>query len=752
MKRVQVRDLTQPQLRPQARPVDTFITPGGVNPAQGGAALAEALRGVTPQITRALEARDQRRGQEAERSAEARLAQMSTAEILEARKRGDLSATSDAYEQRALDMGIAYRLARHQEDDLMRRLSGESTAGEGIPSNAIDPLSTDVDTVFADTIEQSLQEYGFSPESTAAQAYVQGMEKARGRFLDVQAKARAEESQKVKLDAAFEAFNEVLQVSREQGWDADQTQTAIQNQLADNARLFGLSNETQNDQLLQIADQLAGQGNYELVEKLLLGTRKTAKGDSIPGLGLTGRYASATEKLLDKARSHAAQNLSSAQFDASVRFGDMAQQGRLNEKELKAWRAENPYAISDSQARSLILQSRNAAERAREKLSSIRQTRQMQLDAQMSQANANAGLLGMMDEGTIQMADQLSFIDEKGREKVLTPKQLQERGTEMYLNDISPRIAHARGETPEQVLIREVEYLSKNGLPHPKAARVMQSGPASLTMRGVTGTEDLPQNIQKGFEMYSQIKALNPGYLRSIVKDDRTRDFYERMLTAKEYLGAETDQEAAMIAYNATYGEASGESVVNAKDIDSAVANLKTSKESWFTFGDRPMRNEGILNARVKKVAKEYKRLGLSDADAVSKAYDDVESSVIEINGWAVPSNGFIPPEAFKEVATKRIQQVADAEGIDADDLTLTRVGSAPNVWIVVYGANPAAKATRGALGTFTTQSMLKDHHEATQQERQKLVIEKSAEFKANDERNKAVADKVLNSEGSNAL
>lgn len=51
-RRIQMGDLRQQALNPQARPVDTFITPGGVDPSQGLQQLASSLEKFSPYLAR----------------------------------------------------------------------------------------------------------------------------------------------------------------------------------------------------------------------------------------------------------------------------------------------------------------------------------------------------------------------------------------------------------------------------------------------------------------------------------------------------------------------------------------------------------------------------------------------------------------------------------------------------------------------------------------------------------------------------
>ncbi|MCB1922879.1 MAG: hypothetical protein KDJ27_03885 [Gammaproteobacteria bacterium] len=713
--------------------MDAFERAGGFDDSQGLMHLANSLRSVRPSLDRFLQQREQQQQEDATNAAQSTLAGMTFEEAMAARRAGTLAPDDDPIRSIALEHGLAYKLARRREDELKARVS----------SGELDLLSSDVDEVIAKQFNADMEEFGFAPESSSARRLAELYEGTRTKLLDTQSRARSAEKQSLAVDASAETFNELLEKSTANGWSPQQLSAAFQQQISENEALFRLPKQMQNEMVLQAADNMAARGDFELVNELINGERVLPNGNRLPPLSQVGRHSSAAQSILSKAQANASKNLSDMQFDATVSLADAARRGELSEDALGAWREANPHIISDTHARSLILQSHAAQDRAREQLLRAQQSWDDEQQSVRKEREIDAELLDALSAGTVQAHHGFTYSDAKGKQKTLDGTKLLDRAQAVYLKNVSPRIAKQHGETKEQTLVREITVLSRNGLEHPSANRVLNAGPASLNARGVTGSDDLPPNLVEGYRMYNQLRTLNPQYLQGAIKDQRTRDFYASMSAAQEYLGVEDEQQAALVAYNALYGESSVVDDLAVKEVANAVDSLRTSKESWFTFGDAPVRNTGVLEARIKAQATTLRRLGLPAEEAVERAREIVEPSFLEINGWAVPLGGTRVPEGFKQSAAERIESVAGSIGVDPEDLTVSPVGNNRNLWTIVYGAT-GLPVRQSSETIFTTEQLFRDRLAAQEAARGVAINEKVETLNDANERKKETAAAIL--------
>lgn len=712
MKRLQTRDLNQKVLQPEARPVDTFVAPGGVDPSQGLRQLADALENVQPTLHAYGSKRMEQHKEEMNYLAEGRLGGMTIDQALAERKAGTLAESDDVWYQKALEFAFAKKLTRYREDDLIRRLSGESTAGEGMPSNAIDPLRMNVDEVLADQITSDFDEYGIDPSSPSGGAYTRQMEATRTRLLDFQAKAKSDEAKRQAYDASFSAFSEVIANGEAQGFTPQQIHSGIQQQIRENEALFRLNKEEQNEHILRLADQLASQGKYQLVNEILYGDRVQANGQNIPGLGTSGRYADTASKILSKAASQAAANQSEAQFNAHVNFNSLAVNGELNEKELAEWRKQNPHIISDAQAQRYIVANRNAREKAHQLRMQIEINTQAQFTANEINSERDSELIASMESGQLPLYDAFNYaeVDKKTGELKLKPmdaEKIKDYGRDLYLEKYSPTIAQKRQETPQQTLIRETEVLSKNGIEHPRVKRVLNAGVIALGAVAASGTGEIPPAFSQGLVMYQTLRSTNPAYLNKHIKPTDA-ELYELTIAGKDLLGL-SDEQAALSAYRVMNGEGAVNKDIAKQEVANAIGKIiEVDRTFWF---DSPVNNPGIVSARITNLATQFRRLGLSPEDAVKQARDKIKGDYIEVNGWAVPTGGTVIPSHFEETVKERIAEIAKRLDLDEEDLTVSPIGQAPNTWSIVYGASglPVDPSDRSV---FTTQGLFRQKQE----------------------------------------
>lgn len=707
-----------PGLRPAARPVDTYTRPfreaAPAAPVQntGMAQIAQALSNFEPALRQFTADRRVEHEEDMRSQAEQRINGLSFEEAQRLRESGELAAIDDPYYLDALNQFYGQRLAQHRYNDLAQRLEGVSTSGDPSNPNHFDRIGGDFDAWFQENIrvdQETLQ------GSSANGAYLESMATVRDRLTGRYSEMRAEEAQERSADVAAQTFMGYSQEGLKEGSTVPEIGDRIRQSYSELRDRFGMTNQQIDDVLVTVAASLAEQGQYELVQELLMSER-----DGIPAIGAKASMMPTVSRIMEVARDRQLENLKSGQLPALVHFGDAAQQGLLDETQLQAYRTSFPGVVSDSQAQSWIEQSRAASRRAEAKLAEMEVERQQMIASQESEAALTEHLMSAADAGHLQFLDTSFTLKENGEEQEWSADQQRDRWANSYVEEFSPAIAQQRGETPQETFLRELEVFSINGVEHPTWGNIIQAGPAAASLATVTGDE-IPPTLQAGFEMYMQLHTANPRYLDSIMSDSTAVQFYEAARIGRTYIGLD-DQQAILAATQVTRdldGDQTPSQKARYQLLAQELEAVQNSGENWFGFGDT-VQNMGAVGRDLERVARMHVAMGLAPKKALELARDQIIDTHSVVHGYMINTSGVriqtIPqtlqsigfePTGFETIAEGYIEDYATTlDGVDKDDLTLMPLSNTDGAFMVVGRENWSSVFAAMAEGRLPTVSL----------------------------------------------
>lgn len=271
-----------------------------------------------------------------------------------------------------------------------------------------------------------------------------------------------------------------------------------------------------------------------------------------------------------------------------------------------------------------------------------------------------------------------------------------------------------RNETPDQTFNREIEWLSRNGLTNPEWKRLLNVAVASVSPATTSGTE-LPHNLTAGIEIYRQLHAKNPHFLREHLSDAASIDFFETVRVGVEHMGLDQTQAVLDAVRITTEGdEVSPTLKARIADVRQTLDDMQGSQKWALGAFGADIENIGMVAGDLEKMASLYIRRGMETEDALSLAAERIMNDHIVVKGRLLPASDRrmrsygstlrqthdameeaepdrtwlgVEPRPFGDVLGDYVQQAVEPrypDDVDPDDVVLLPHGNAQGVFIVV--------------------------------------------------------------------
>ena len=714
MKRQKPQRLGTVQKKVVAAPIDTFVTPvtPQVRDSSGLDKLAEGLSGISKEVgayyieKRKKDEAEQRKSWEVQ--IQGKLDGLTFTEAQKLRKEGKLAEVNDPWYQKTMEHQYGVKMARHRRDDMLSRINGVSTAGEGQPSNAFDPVNGDIEQWLAETSQEDTT--ALVGNEAAMGGYLSTMGRVREQLNSAGTRAKLAEAKRQNLETVYGNIMEEVKVGAEQGASPEQVYKNIRSHFSNNEKLLGVSKKEQDAELVKAAEVLAEQGHVDLVEKIF-----TDKRGGVGSLGDTREYAAKALKLREKAQKVSAEHATEAGYKRRVLFKEAASDGALDEKALDA----DP-SLSQSEKESLKVQNHNAQRTIQAKSQYVTQYTQQEqaIDSTLLRLVQDGQLHKLGSELTTDPRTGEPLISKTGTEKAYTKEQLRTRAANL-LEKMTTKMKMTHAQT--------VQLFAKSGLPHPVWQQALKDGAGSLTVfdasKGI-----IPPALKDALSVYKQIKAVDAGYFVHIKADQSTMDFYENVRIAEELDGQSLEQ--AVASAQAIRANDVGIDVkarqVRYSELESMVNALKKKPVDWGI--DTSVDNAFELAGRAESLGRYYINRGYTPKQAFDRAVDRVQSESVVVNGSMVPLRAGMSSD-FKQHAISFINELQLPDGMNHEDVTVYPVGTSNDVFQVHNKTTMTPVILPGGKFVVTSDEM------AQADDRRKEVLHQEAAAQINEKK-----------------
>jgi len=706
-------DIRPQRLSPVAAPVNTYARPPAPPSTNRWLQLADALSSISPSLNNLLQYQAEKSRQEAEDLANRRLGGMSFEEAQRAVKEGTIPEMANPWFKAAFMKQFGERLAHQRASEIATLYETEFDKDNG-----------NFDEFVAQRMKADLDAFGDNKFFTSSYLNVMSRFNAQA-----QAKHQQYLTTRTKEDTfqgVYETFLGTARQMIEEGASPDEIAKALREKYEGNRKLLNVPYKEQDREMLRVAQALAEEGRYDIVQALLTSERTAADGTKLGPLANNREFAADAARILQRAERVMFDNNEKASFDQRMRFFDQSLAGTLNREELIEWHKANPGALTDAQVQALlnrnesvVLKLKEEAERQREKL--LLQQQSARSHEALEQADLEAaenGLAPFLEDGVV--------LDENGEPKIISADQRRERLAHNLVQRIQEKIDSGQ-ITPEQGFEAEVKVFTANNLKNPRWEEVLAAGGISAATFAISGGE-VPPALKDGAELYMKLHAQNPRLLQKHVPDAAAMDFYEAYRIAKQY-GRMNDNQAYQHAATLTNDPDKYESVYMRQrydDIDKAVKDLQSNGfVRFFGLGTPPADNAGYVGNEISRIARFYARSGLGSEKALEEASKRFKDTHRQINGWWIyTADRDIPPD-FERLVQNALEDYAkefgESEGVEASDLTIRPATNGTGAWQIVnrYTGAPVEHSERRYI---TNRSLIESERDRIDQRRKELI------------------------------
>lgn len=302
--------------------------------------------------------------------------------------------------------------------------------------------------------------------------------------------------------------------------------------------------------------------------------------------------------------------------------------------------------------------------------------------------------------------------------KVIKSSERQTAAVRQFSEVVSPAIAKANNETPEQTFNRELNVYANGGAENPKWKALLEAAPLAASANELTDPKKRDQLLAAA-QLYDQLREKNPLYLQQLVSS-KTQDFFDTYRVAKGMpspsgQGSATMEEAIGLASRATATGKDADDILKGhyRTIEQKVLNADPSSflSRWlpqFMGGDANPVNTGYLQQQITEKAKLFARLGLPPDEAITQATEAVKGSTTKVNGWIVPKLGTNVPADFPQKAAEYLKAFAEQngklnDGVSANDVGLVYDGAGT---FTIVGRNGVGLRTPAGIARFTLRDL----------------------------------------------
>ena len=528
------------------------------------------------------------------------------------------------------------------------------------------------------------------------------------------------------------------------GLSADKAAEIVFRKSASNRDFLGLSGQEQNDTLFAIAEEYAQNGNHEVAKAILTGTRVGANGETVPSLIKTAKYSTKAAALIEQAQNKYDADVQKKGFDTFTEVDDMVLRGAFTKDVAEQYRGKGHFNdarlasyVSQSDNNRLQILNKQATAEQRRLLKQNHDNQKLEVLSQAYSAMTHMGGSSRLKDVEIDnpAGDGKSTYSKTQIVKDVTAK-FEERMDARQNQLISD------GAEPEQAKItiqnERLTWYSGNKI---------ENDVWDNTLNGVAGRATLSNLMQRGSittkliedaELYRSLKAKNPAYLSTLLKDRASREFlesYDNAVTNRRM--SKEDAMHFASAWTSQDERAKSQSLIKQQDADTMAQSVLRSMGAEVRGANYVYVMERIqqLSSGSNMTAKEVK----------SRLAEDLADTSVVINGVIVAATNDLPddfPPLIEEVLKDHFEVFGKQYGLSGvEDLAILPVNG-QSQWQVVskslgwmpIGASyitPQALEAKRNKRDADRQEQTRKLIAAKDQERSRLKAEYDAEIQA---------------------
>lgn len=469
------------------------------------------------------------------------------------------------------------------------------------------------------------------------------------------------------------------------GKSAEEAAKAVFEMSASNRDFLGLSGQEQNDTIFRIAEEFALQGREDIARALLEGTRVGADGKTVPPIVKIAGYTDKALRLLEGASKKRDQMVRDNGFHSFVDDDDKILRGAFTTADAEARRGTGLY--TDAQLASMVDQSRRNRLSIENKAATEEQRRALRVHSELEEqrvyAQAYSAMSNMGGINRIQDVEIPSATGEGTRK--LSKQQIVDAVVSRFEEDMTEHYETlvANGMDPDQARVASnrmrLDWYAGNKIVNEEW---------SNTLNGIAGRASVDTLLQKGevskyladsAELYRQLKAVNPAYLSTFLKDDASKTFLETFDNAVSNRRMTTED---ALNFAATW----------TAQPEGAKARQMIDHQDAEELATRTLRSLG-LDARnsnysrvMDRIATMSKEGNMTEPEIKKALENEILDTMVPINGVLVEEHADLPDD-WPEFMQLELERVASEQGErlgieDASDLYIVAV-SGESKWEV---------------------------------------------------------------------
>jgi hypothetical protein len=604
----------------------------------GGGALGELFQTINADRTR-----------EAQIKAETELNSMSPDQVHALVANGEINEFEDPYRRRAMQTLVGRRVGFER----VRRLVSEY-------GNIADPSAVNIDQFLSEGFSQDAD---LSEDTDFLSGYNGATREITDRLRVGHDEALNEQASEVAQSEVYMSWRSEMEAGIAEGASPATIVAGIINGRDGVSSLLGVSRPQQNEIIMGLVENFAAEGETELVDLLLdshLGP------DAGPLGGITqyrNRAAGARVTALNVSNVDQA-NLNS---DNQARWGLEAESGQLETAEVDAAFDGGDGWLSEPARRSLQVRNQRAvvAQEREIRVGLVRADARGGLE-QSVMSDANAGRLGRipLDETEVTI-----FAGTPDEERISWPS---ERARDIFVIEQATMDAERRwpdSQAQQEAYI--VRMHADNGITNQTWAGTLNTAYSAIPEDAGGETNE---TLKEAFDLYNNLFAIAPNYVGQLTANSEVGRFYELHRTLSN--SGLTPDQAMNDTIRASFTARAGLSVPAG-----AINEQINDQLSEATNAGQVLSDVGPL-ARGLFASGRY-----TVEEAVTAAVTSYEQRTMLLNGAYIQTNDATLPENFGMVATAYLDNIARQEGMDTEDVYLTREGVDGNRWFV-YARN----------------------------------------------------------------
>jgi len=566
---------------------------------------------------------------------------------------------------------------------------------------------------------------------------------AKGAFFELNKGFReqmfaADQTQKIEYTkqqigtAVTDSFRNAIEDATMSGKSPQEAAQFVFAKAAVHGDFMSMSPQERDETLFQIAQEYAIQGREDIVRALLEGNRGEL------GQPLIKSHANQALKLINQAAAQTTQEKAHKDWQELYAFHTLVQNGELTPEH--AARFEQSRQVTAEKFAAGLTQSDNnrehllalqAKEDAKREAKETYEREWTNLHWQVYEALERVGGIKDIEDSYIPNEQGAGVVRVSKSEIIANIVERKEAEWAQWIED-SIEQGGDEAQIRDQANQMRFKWYGSNNIPNEKWANQLSGIAARITTMDFSKEGDeLVEHGRQVAKLYRDLKAANPAYLDTLIKDKNAREFLEYQADAMQEEGM--SEKAALLAASQHIGLGDEEKLkrrVNAQEAQEIVENLA----SQFGLDER---SHVLLEGHVQRLAQ---RGGADKATIVNKLTRDFERTMLVYHGVPIFNHRELPTDflpLIDEVVSERFKQYGEEYGLpDVDDLYVEKDASGSHFVVkskslggMVVGAEPINGETLAAARKQVEQRRVDTFKQRLEARRHDQKMNKDADY-----------------------